>query len=126
MNAYESLNDVARMGPGMMEFEAGPVEIWYARNPTFEADAKLETLSETHIQVGSIRGMDLDRRVYSSTEEECNRIFYLMQGEVWSPMGQARNLIRSLGLRHTSMSIGDVVKVGDDAWVVDRMGWEKL
>ena len=32
-----------------------------------------------------------------------------MQGEMWSPNGEARFMIRRLGLRHTSMSIGDVI-----------------
>jgi len=31
-----------------------------------------------------------------------------MQGEIWSPNGEARPLIESLGLSHTSMSVGDV------------------
>ncbi len=38
-------------------------------------------------------------------------VFYAMQGENWSPNGEARNLISNLGLSHTSMSVGDVVYV---------------
>lgn len=30
-----------------------------------------------------------------------------MQGEIWSPNGEANELIRSKGLFHTSMSVGD-------------------
>ena len=36
-------------------------------------------------------------------------IFVAMQGHVWSPYGEARELIRAKGLCHTSMSVGDVV-----------------
>jgi hypothetical protein len=34
----------------------------------------------------------------------------MMQGEIWSPQGEAREYIRSLGLKHTSMSAGDMVE----------------
>jgi hypothetical protein len=37
-------------------------------------------------------------------------VFMKMQGEIWSPMGEARALIRSLGLTHTSMSVGDFIE----------------
>jgi hypothetical protein len=49
-----------------------------------------------------------------------------MQGEFWSPMGEARNLIQTLGLHHTSMSCGDVVQFGSDFYMVDFMGYKKL
>jgi hypothetical protein len=32
-----------------------------------------------------------------------------MQAEVWSPNGEARELIEAKGLQHTSMSVGDVI-----------------
>jgi len=36
-------------------------------------------------------------------------VFKKMQGENWSPNGEARKLIIEKGLEHTSMSVGDVV-----------------
>mgnify|MGYP001052761794 CR=1 FL=1 len=36
-----------------------------------------------------------------------------MQGSFWSPNGEANDLIRSKGLGHTSMSIGDVLRFKD-------------
>ena len=54
-------------------------------------------------------------------------VFAQMQGEVWSPNGEARELIASLGLHHTSMSIGDVVQDGNGVhWVCAHLGWERL
>jgi len=35
--------------------------------------------------------------------------FHLMQGENWSPNGEARGLIERKGLQHTSMSTGDII-----------------
>lgn len=54
-------------------------------------------------------------------------VFAQMQGEVWSPNGEARELIASLGLRHTSMSIGDVVQDDDGVhWMCAHLGWQRL
>ena len=53
--------------------------------------------------------------------------FVRMQGEVWSPNGEARELIASLGLHHTSMSIGDVVQDDDGVhWMCAPLGWQRL
>ena len=54
-------------------------------------------------------------------------VFVRMQGEVWSPNGEARELIASLGLHHTSMSIGDVVQDNDGVhWMCAPLGWQRL
>jgi len=37
-------------------------------------------------------------------------VFHRMQGENWSPNGEARNLLSSLGIQHTSMSVGDFIE----------------
>ncbi len=39
---------------------------------------------------------------------DLERVFCKMQGEIWSPKGEARSLIRKLKLGHTSMSAGDI------------------
>lgn len=54
-------------------------------------------------------------------------VFAQMQGEVWSPHGEARELIASLGLHHTSMSVGDVVQDDDGVyWMCADLGWKRL
>ena len=54
-------------------------------------------------------------------------VFYLMQGETWSPMGEARECIRSVGLKHTSMMMGDLVRDPDGQyWVCAMMGFKKV
>ena len=60
--------------------------------------------------------------------ENLNQVFDMMQGENWSPNGEARDLIRSLGLKHTSMSVGDIaVNMGDGtAWMCAVIGWSEL
>lgn len=54
-------------------------------------------------------------------------VYTQSQGEFWSPNGEARDMILSKGLRHTSMSVGDVaVDPNGDAWVVASMGFVNL
>lgn len=60
-------------------------------------------------------------------EADClSRVFYEMQGEVWSPNGEARDLIKSLGLSHTSMSVGDFIEnPRGDFYRIEGFGFEK-
>jgi hypothetical protein len=55
-------------------------------------------------------------------------VFHYLQGEVWSPNGEARSLIQRLGLAHTSMSVGDVVHAvdTDEYFVCAVIGFDKL
>lgn len=54
-------------------------------------------------------------------------VFYIQQGEIWSPHGEARTLISRLQLSHTSMSVGDVVKASNNSyWLCNYRGWTLL
>lgn len=64
------------------------------------------------------------RQVEATSLEE---LYRQQQGQVWSPQGEARPLIRSLHLSHTSLSVGDVAKDAQGAyWVCDHIGWLPL
>ncbi len=87
-------------------------KVYYAKRPTFmeNPDLTLDNLAETHVFLIEIEAESLEG-VYRS-----------MQAEVWSPGGQANDLIRAKGLHHTSMSIGDVIEAPDGkfhevAWI---------
>lgn len=41
--------------------------------------------------------------------KDMDEVFYQMQGEVWSPHGEARESIKELGLAHTTMCVGDII-----------------
>jgi len=73
-----------------------------------------KTLAETHVLIGEIGERNLDS------------IFTMMQGEMWSPRGEARGLISKSGSGHTSMSVGDIVMQGRKLWFVDNMGFKEL
>jgi hypothetical protein len=72
------------------------------------------TLNNTHILLGKIKETNLDK------------IYSMMQGENWSPEGEARGLIRSKGLMHTSMSMGDIIVVNGVLNIVDSIGFRKI
>jgi hypothetical protein len=60
--------------------------------------------------------------------ENLEDVFKKMQGEEWSPNGEARELILSKGVRHTSMSVGDVVYdvEADKYFEVDMIGFREI
>jgi hypothetical protein len=71
-------------------------------------------LEKTHVLLGT------------TSIKYLGELYERMQGSYWSPNGEARSLIRSKGLGHTSMSIGDIVKIDDQVWFIDGVGWIDL
>ena len=121
---YKTLNDAAVVAPGLQQ---GPTKIWYYR-PEHARDLGLgvewcrqhgrlpdpRDLQRTHGLLGSIKATDPDQ------------IYRMLQGEVWSPAGESRQLIKSLHLTHTSMSVGDVVEIGSKVMMIDNDGFHPL
>lgn len=100
-------------------------DVWYQRNPlpAFMAvlaggvsAVKIDRIKETHVRVCRARAYDLES------------LWSWMQGENWSPNGEARPLIEMLRLNHTSMSVGDVAYDVEDCswWMVDAFGWWEI
>lgn len=60
--------------------------------------------------------------------EDKEEVFWQMQGEVWSPNGEAREAIKQLGLSHTSMSVADVIydHKEDKYYFVDTFGFKEV
>jgi hypothetical protein len=63
--------------------------------------------------------------VSAKSKEE---VFALMQGENWSPNGEGREHILSLGLSHTSMSVGDRIYdcQNSKTYQVDFIGFSEI
>lgn len=105
------------------------LEIWYMK-PEFFRDGimgydwlvkynlvpDVNDLTKTHVLLREIEAGGLDN-AYS-----------IQQGENWSPNGEARPLIEEKGLKHTSMSVGDIIRYPDtaDTWIVNNFGFKKL
>jgi len=126
---YTSLNDANyEVLPGLAK---GNVKVWYVKPEYFRhfgfglKDAASNgyfinpnDLSKTHILLGEISSSFTMEEMYSS-----------LQGEVWSPRGEAHDLIQRLGLSHTSMSVGDIFETDRDGYqvyVVDNFGFTPL
>lgn len=72
-------------------------------------------LSKTHQMVAVVHARSLEH------------VFHYMQGEIWSPHGEARPLIEALGLCHTSMSVGDCIVDEDGVvYLCRNMGFTEL
>ena len=85
----------------------------------------LATLHSTHTMLCELT-FPCDTDLNTALE----RVYDSMQGERWSPNGEGRDLIRSKGLEHTSMSVGDIIAEIDGNWgrlyIVDRFGFQPL
>ncbi|MBN1658003.1 MAG: hypothetical protein JXA93_06350 [Anaerolineae bacterium] len=86
-------------------------EIYYARQPTYFASGLLGTplltvshMKETHAHLATIQAKGR------------SDAWLKMQGENWSPHGEARPLIERLDLTHISMSVGDVLRDEDGVY----------
>lgn len=123
---YHSLNDAAIVSD---IFSQGNMDVYYVRYPLSSSKAEtLETLrdisfgsefwedgfihrilnniDETHVKIGSIKG-----------SSDIESIFEMLQGEIWSPFGEACDLIETSRAMHTSMSVGDIIHDRDeDTW----------
>lgn len=87
-----------------------------AQYPDMVFPTNLDKLQQTHRLLGCIAG----------NAQSMESLFNLMQGEYWSPNGEARTLIQRLGLNHTSMSCGDVIVDNGDIYMVDQTGFVRL
>ena len=122
---YEKLTDA----PNLRE---GTIEVWYMKPHFFHAGTTgtkpnhdPKNLRWTHTLLGSIRSNATTPQPMSPAL--LDELWIALQGENWSPFGEANNLIRSLELQHTSMSVGDCFKLpNDEVWQVASAGFEKI
>jgi hypothetical protein len=133
---YESLNDAAVPDHALRRILAkGNIVIWYSKTATFRDFSlgvdfarklgKLPTgingVKRSHTILGKIKGPG--GKIDNVSLET---IFKTLQGEIWSPQGEARNLIKKSKTSHTSMSIGDIVQDGKRFFMVDKGGFDQI
>jgi len=68
------------------------------------------------------------RKVCYLVANDLEDAFCKMQAENWSPNGEQREKIQTLGLAHTSMSVGDVIyeRLNETYFVVAPCGFKEL
>jgi hypothetical protein len=99
-------------------------QIWYMRPEWFRRGILGTLLDANNLAVTHTH---LKEIVLDAGDKPLEAVYRAMQGEVWSPCGEARGLIKSKGLQHTSMSVGDAVT--DEAghtFVVGACGFTQL
>jgi hypothetical protein len=96
-------------------------DVWYTNDKHFSNfifgefdEFDTNNPEKTHTLLTTIEADDLEH------------VFANMQAENWSPNGEARPLIRQLGLSHTSMSMGDMVHVDGRWFVVAHIGFREI
>jgi len=94
--------------------------IWYAKPEQRRREDYVHPtdLEQTHVHVKDL--------VLPGGENQLERVFHDMQAEIWSPNGEACDLIESKGLWHTSMSMGDIVVVNGAVYEVASFGFKTL
>ena len=83
-------------------------------------------LKDTHTLLAVYPASSIDRPTMSGSTIDLEEIFTYFQGEVWSRNGEAKPLIRVFGLKHTSMSVGDLVVYDNEIFFCDNDGWENI
>jgi len=123
---YRTLNDAQHINS--MFAEGDNVKVWYVKDEfsralsmgiKFAVEVEgndivdLNNLEKTHVMIGSMAGNpEYDAYTYGG----------YLQGEYWSPNGEARDLIRSFGLYSTSFERGDILQIGDKFYTWSGMG----
>lgn len=77
--------------------------------------SSLKEIMSRYVSIGKFR-----------TALSADSLFSVFQGENYSPKGEAKNFITQKGLHHTSMSIGDIVKMGSKILVCSTIGFIDL
>ncbi|MFW6046759.1 MAG: hypothetical protein ACOCP4_03105 [Candidatus Woesearchaeota archaeon] len=97
-------------------------DIYYRVNiPRHEDDCKYVSFDE-------VQKEQEYRYLTSINASNLSEVSIKMQGENWSPNGEARDLIQSKGLHHTSLYIGDVVYDSnkEKAYIAKAIGYREI
>lgn len=118
---FKELTDAPTLSPGT-------TEIWFSKKDFFfRAISCFKGLKETFgDEMPTVRTLEKTHVFLGKVNLPLDKVFMRMQGEMWSPLGEARGLIKGAGLGHTSMTMGDVVIVDGVAYMVALEGFERL
>lgn len=85
----------------------------------------VENLNDSHVHLKDWTNVHMG--IQDTFETICEQVFRAFQADMWSPNGEARALIASKGLWHTSMSVGDVIAFDDTTFfVVSPIGFRRF
>lgn len=98
-------------------------KVYYAIEPIFRRSEP-----DFGLEVPTIEGLQHTHKFIKQVEaEDIEDVFFHMQGKQCSANGKTRDVIKSLGLSRTSMSIGDVIEDEDGRfYVLEMIGFSEL
>jgi hypothetical protein len=114
------------------QFDHTRIVIWYQTKETFRNISGLGVI--TAVEKGlSEFSLGLTHKAIcefyvdgNNAIKTLDNVYNWMQGEVWSPNGEARDIIRASGCGHTSMSSGDVVQIGDRFFSCEMFAFKEI
>lgn len=97
-------------------------QIWYMKPEWFPMGISGELPDPDNLEKTHTHLME-----FVIPRDDLEDLYMSLQGERWSPNGEARPLIESKGLAHTSMSVGDIAVTSDnEKYVVAMHGFKRL
>ena len=94
-------------------------QVWYMK-PSFFCGIVGNSPDPNDLSATHIHSKDIEA---DSRDDALDR----MQADIWSPNGEALDLIQSKGLQRTSMTVGDVlVDEADAVYLVTAIGFSRL
>jgi len=96
------------------------VGVWYKTKSTRSLLRKFDGIKQGYESGDFPNALDVTHtevcEIFLPVKEDvdiCHQVTDMMQGENWSPNGEAKHLISSLDLSHTSICENDVIQIGD-------------
>lgn len=125
---YRTLNDAARINP---IFAVGSkVKIWFVKSGMtrdlcdgvikardYGVYVDLNNLEATHALLGECAGHE---------HILPGELVIALQGERWSPTGEAWDLIESKSLSHTTFMRGDIIQIDDKFYTIEDYAMVQL
>jgi hypothetical protein len=114
------------------QFDHTRVVVWYQTPTTFRVAAGIGLISAQkkgllEIALGTTHKAICEFFISDHNAPKIlENVYTWMQSEVWSPKGEASDIIRAAGVSHTSISMGDIVQIGDRFFSCEMVGFEEI
>lgn len=106
VSIIEADTEYNRLSDAGEYYRPGDTEIWYLKSGASTNNVDLENLYRTHAMIGTL------------AETDPETVFSMMQSENWDTDASAESMLNELGVKHSSMTTGDVIVVDNTAHII--------
>jgi len=103
---YDTLADAGE------QYRPGKTQIWYSKGTATTFNPR--QLDASHAMIGTL------------AETDPEQVFSLMQSESWDPGNRANDMLAEFGVKHKSMTKGDIIVDGNRFHLVTDSGIKTL